>query len=75
MNQQTKKTVGKILFLTGLVVLGFGIYYLGYHNGMERIRTVDSGLGGFADWLGSIILIAFGIILSLTGALIVNKSA
>ncbi len=75
MNQQAKKTLGQILFLTGLVVLGFGIYYLGYHNGMERLRTVDSGLGGFADWLGSIILIFFGIVLTAVGALVVNKSA
>lgn len=75
MKNETKKTLGHILILLGLIIIGFGIYYLGYHNGMERLRTGDSGLGGFAEWAGSLILIVFGIIVTGIGALIQNKSA
>ncbi len=61
MNVKTKQLISSGFLVVGLFVLGLGIYELGYHNGMEVIRTNDSGLGGFAEWAGSWIEIAIGV--------------
>ena len=70
MKHRTRKTAGKVLLTLGLVVLGSGIYHLGYHHGLEKLRPGDSGLGGFAEWANAAIQIVSGSILSIVGALL-----
>ena len=69
-----KSKIWLLLSVVGTVLLCLGCYNLGYHHGLEFMRASDSGLGGYAEWMGSWILIATGIILVTIG-IIVNLKA
>lgn len=65
----TKKRIGALLILIGLATILTGTYYLGRHDGLELMRKGDSGLGGFAEWGGSWVLIVGGMCIAVIGLL------
>ena len=73
MSTKTKTIVSSVLIIVGLLVLGLGVYDLGYHNGLEITRS-DSGLGGFAEWASSWIEISIGVVTTCIGWLIRLKA-
>lgn len=56
--------------LIGSILFVWGMYDLGYHNGLEFLRKGDSGLGGFAGWGSAWIRIAAGLVILGAGLLI-----
>lgn len=59
--------------IVSLCIFTIGVYLLGYHYGIEKMRVSDSGLGGFAEWAGSLILIVMGLIVGIICLILRNK--
>lgn len=69
----TKKALANLLILIGSLLFVYGIYNIGYHNGLERLRSGDSGLGGLMEWGGAWTEIMLGVVISAIGLLTKSK--
>ncbi len=68
-----EKPISNLLFFIGFVLCICGIYWLGYHQGLEQLRKSDSGLGGFAEWAGAVFLLVIGAVVLGVGFVLKKK--